>query len=485
MQNNKKRILFIKSVINSSMFSFDFGIGLLSAVLKQEGYSVSLFIIQSLDQLKELDRRIENYKPDVIAFSVFASSFASSCLVSKHIRSKYPKMHQIMGGVHMILDPQGIKFAKHVDAICTGEGEHSLVDYLYNFFNSKKYHLTKGFWVRYKSKIFYNPPFPVIQDLDSLPFPDRQIFFEQNVSGSIFENTVGLEFLFTRGCPFNCPYCANHGLKKAYGNGKYVRSLSPKRAIELILHDCSLYKADHITIHDDTFTLNKRWLFEFLEYYREKVKIPFMCNVRVDTLNKEILQLLRKSGCFMIKVGVESGDQYVRNIVLRRKMEDKAIIDVFKGAKEIGLRTMAYVMMGLPEEDPKRFLETVKFVNKIQPDIISMAVFYPYPGTELYEICSKNKWIKKQDPLHFIERENTVLSMPKFSTQDIRYYYQNFFELVKCGGKTDFSLKYLHRKIKYALLSVPPSSHLHKLTKTAISLDDYLIKIIFTFFNFT
>lgn len=472
------RILFIKSVINTSIFSFDIGLGTLSAILKEKNYTVDLFVVKRWDQVPRLLSHIKLTKPNMIGFSSYASSIQSSAELSKLIRKKFPSLHQIIGGVHLILNPEEISNLPTVNAVCTGEGEIALPEYISNYRKHNKSHIhTPGFWVRYRNKIVRNKPARLVVDLDTLPFPDRSIFAMQGISNSRHVGQMTLDLLFTRGCPFNCTYCSNHALKRKLGTVKYIRQMSPKRAIELIIHDASTYAFDYLKFHDDTFTYEKKWLYEFLKLYR-KIKIPFICNLRVNTVSKQDLILLKKCGCISVYVGVESGDSHLRLQILRRGMTNEAIIQTFDWAKETGMHTAAFLMMGLPYETPRSFFETVKIIKRAAPDHVMMGIFYPYPGTDLFKTSQEAGFLKTNQPKDFVERKDSLLEMPQFPRKDILYYHERFNQLVNYIPTGNSIFSHPHGRLKFLLLATPPSSIWFKITNTLTFFDDILMKLL-------
>lgn len=474
------RVLFVKSVINSYPYSFDIGIASLSAMLKQHGYDVDLFIFRNRNNYKLLQYRIENTKPDVIAFSVYCSSFTGTIQISNFIRKKYPKINQVMGGIHIILNPDDIVRAPNIDAVCVGEGEYAFIEYLKRLQKHNQSHIyTPGFWTRKGNTIIKNPTIPFIEDINALPLPDRELFSTQLLSHDNFYNIPTLGYVFTRGCPFNCSYCSNHSLRSAFKNQKYVRHMSPERAIEWIKSDLKKYACEHIRIHDDTFTIDKQWVNKFLDLYKT-IKIPFSCNVRVGTFDKKLLTKMIESGLNEVSVGVESGDENLRRLVMRRNISNQEIINTFTMIKALKLKSLAFLMIGIPEETPKYFINTINLVAKLSPESYILAIFHPYQGTDLYSYIKQKKWNIRKQPSNYIERLDTILDMPNFSRQDILYYFHNFDKLLYFAKNRISPFSKIHRSIIFYLLAIPPSTKLFPIAQFLSGLDNILFYIIQT-----
>lgn len=475
------KILFIKSTLNSVIARSDFGIGSLSATLKKHGHQVGLFVVNKWTDIPMLTHRINLTKPDMLAFSTYAATFQSTVKISNLMRKQYPKLLQILGGIHIILNPNNIQYAPSIDAVCVGEGEQVLLQFINKYVRGDGSHLyTEGFWTRKKGVVIKNSSIPFITNLDDLPFPDREIFNQQVLSPSNVYGREGLvlEFLFTRGCPFDCTYCSNHALRNIYGAHRYVRRMSPKRAIEWIRRDLSIYACNRISIVDDTFTLDKKWVDEFLDLYKE-IRFPFDCQLRVGTFDKNMLRKLKRAGCVAVAIGVESGDERFRKEILKRSMTNNELINAFENLKKIRIQAIALFMIGLPGENPKMWLKTVKLIAKIYPDICLLATFYPFPGTELHRIAKNMGFLRHKPRWDFIADAGTTLTMPNFTPRDISYFRTYIDTMIHQATPTNDYIRQLHRNIKLFLLSVPPHSSYFKLTQSLVYIDDKTFQLLY------
>jgi len=465
------RILFIKSNINSHCNGFDFGVASLSSTLKRHGHHTDFFALRQWSSIQALAHRIKTSHPDILAFGVYGPAFQSTVKASTHLRKSFPGILQVMGGVHFILNPEDLELAPDIDAVCTGEGERSFVDFIANLSQGGDAWLhTKGFWCRKNEEIHKNPPAAPVMDLEALPFPDRDGFCRQGLSPREEGKELILEYLFTRGCPYDCSYCSNHAVRKALGTADHVRRMSAQRAIRWIQEDLSRYACDKILIHDDCFALDRDWLREFLRLYQD-IGIPFACNIRPGTADKGLLAELKNGGCERILIGVESGDEDLRSDVLNRKIKNETILETFRLAKALGLETSAFVLMGIPEETPATFLKTVRLLAEIQPDQRYLLIFYPYKGTDLYT-AAKKKHCLSSHGWDFVERADTPLDMPRFPRKDILYYYHHFDRLTESLLPGGSLLSALHRKLVFALLALPPSSKWFSAAQALLAADE-------------
>jgi anaerobic magnesium-protoporphyrin IX monomethyl ester cyclase len=212
---------------------------------------------------------------------------------------------------------------------------------------------------------------------------------------------------------------------KYKGNGSFVRYRSVKNVIREMKGVLKEYKTERILLHDDTFTLRKEWLNEFCSEYSKEIKMPFVANGRVETITEEIVKMLKKAGCMELKIGVEVGNDYIRTKVLKRNMSKEQIIDAFRLCDKYGIKTSSFNMIGIPFETEKNIKETIALNRKIKPYIMGVSVFRPYPGTELYDICKKNKWMSNRKINSYFE-DVSILNLPTISPKKISYYHKIF-----------------------------------------------------------
>ncbi len=456
--------------------SFHAGLASISAVLKQNNHLVELFILSSWADQGKMLKRIKDLDPGVIGFSATASTFPAVKQSSQTIKKIFKKPKIVCGGVHTTIFPQGLFEAAYLDGICLGEGEYAMLD-LVNSLEQRKDHLMiDGFWFRQNNRIIKNKKRGIISNLDLLPFPDREIFAKEKIlfyksQPFDYPGENGLEFIFSRGCSFDCHYCSNHALRDFYGP-KYVRRRSPQKAVQEIVLAVQKYRPDYLQFHDDIFGLNKDWLNNFLYYYKKsRIDIPFNCNLRPGAFSKNMVMSLKNGNCRGVLIGLESGDTQIRKKILNRQVTNKQMIKSFCLARKGGLKTFAFCMMGFPEETPKKFMNTIKLLGRIHPDNYNIQIFYPYPGTRLFKLCQAKKLFRDRIDKDFIERKDTILNLPLFKREDIIYFFMNFFKLVDLNYPRKGFIKNLHRKTKLYLLSYSPSAFFFRLFQFLIWLD--------------
>jgi len=426
------RVLFCYTDINmrGGAKSFHYGIAILSALLKKNGHQARLHYMYPKYDIEPLAKALQEFHPDILAFSSTTAQFR---YVNK-ILEDLPlpeRIFTICGGPHVTLEPESFETAPRLDAICRGEGEEAMMGLVARLEKKEAIREIPNLWVRDRKSgaIHRSPNNRFIQDLDSLPFADRELFPYQSIIDSDFNTAL---FMFSRGCPFNCSYCSNQALRGVQ-SGKYVRFRSVDNCLQEVEEVLSHYRAEAIYVNDDLFTLNKEFVAEFCEKYQARIGLPFDINTRVGYVDETLCAQLKSANCRRVNIGIESGSPRIRQMILNRKMSNEAIIETFHMLKSAGLKTKSFNMIGFPEETPEDFMETIRLNRIIQPDSVILNVFDPYPGTPLGERCKTEgliDWARMESNL--ILKTDTVLNLPQFPRSAIKRLYKRFaYEVYK------------------------------------------------------
>jgi len=373
------------------------GIGYLSAYLKREGHRTSLIHLVRPVGREELLARLAEESPDLVAVSSTTHMFPHVRRWVSWIKEE-SDLFTVCGGAHPTLDPEGALREAPLDAVCLGEGEETLAELCAALEEGRDPSGIASLWVRRGEEIIRNPVRPLVEDLDSLPLPDREIFDPANFCEQQHERGT---LMASRGCPYSCTYCSNHAQRSIYPNRRsYVRFRSVDnvmREIRAIIAADTGGRLRYIRFDDDILTLDREWFRELVERYREEVDLPFICNSRVDLLDEEKIAALKEAGCKTICMGIESGNPWLRKNVLGRRMSDQRILDAFRLCRKYGIGTVSLNMMGFPQEDFSMVLDTVKLNGRARPGITQITVFYPFPGTELYRDCREKGLFVDED----------------------------------------------------------------------------------------
>lgn len=277
-----------------------------------------------------------------------------------------------------------------LDAYCIGEGELAWDEFLSCIESGKSYDKVQNLITPNS----INPVRPWIQDLDTLPLPDRDLV----LSNSFLKDVPKKTFYATRGCPFSCYYCANNYYNELYkGKGKIIRRFSPERIIEEIKDVRSKYRMDFIKFGDDLFALKADdWLRKFSELYKKEINIPFNCYLRFDTVSNELLQLLKDCNCYSVHLSVDSTSEYVREKILGRKMRRVNIEDNLKLINSYGMNTWVNFMLAAPGSTLEDDLATIEMAYNSNVTYVAYSTTVPMKGTKLYDYTIEHGLISDQ-----------------------------------------------------------------------------------------
>ena len=282
-----------------------------------------------------------------------------------------------------------------VDAVCIGEGEGAILDLADKMGKGRSINRIKNLWIKKGKKVIKNPVRPLVEDLDALPFLDREIMYESSPEMRAYKSK---SFMAGRGCPFQCTYCFNHQYNRLYRKkGQICRERSVDNLIAEILAVKKKYPFEFATIPDDTFLLRgKEWLGEFAKKM-SKTKIKFWCTVRANLVDEEVIRLLKKAGCHAVWFGVECGNEKVRNNILKRHMTDEQILETSRLLRKYKIIFTRQNLIALPVEKPLAVdLETLDLNIKCQPNFAWSSILYPYPKTDINDYAIKNHFFKKR-----------------------------------------------------------------------------------------
>ena len=334
-------------LINDSVFP-SLGILYIASVLKNKGYSVNFIDLANSsnwrDRIKKIDTKYVCTTGTTPHFSILKE-------ISDIIRKNSNGVKLIVGGPHATIAPESL--TSYYDTVVLNEGENVIEDALF----TNKNIIDGG----------------IVQDLNTIPFPARELINFDNYK-FIIDNKKAAHLILSRGCPYSCAYCCKVSQKK-------LRFRSVSNAIDEIRSLKDNLGIDRLMFFDDTFTLNKKFVRDFCKELTP-LNMKWRCFVRSNTVNKELLELMKSAGCVELGVGVESGSQQILNNVNKQtKVKDNT--ELVKLCKDLGVLFKAFIIIGLPGENENTFQETRKWLLDNRPDKYSIFVFTPYKGSPI------------------------------------------------------------------------------------------------------
>ena len=334
---------------------------------------------------KDVCKEVRKISPDIIAYSITTGKHKFYQELNQKLKKKF-KFFSVFGGPHCTFFPEFIH-EKGVDVVCRGEGEFPLLELVNNLEKKRDITKIKNLWLKIDGKLYKNEVRELIRDLDVLPFPDRELVNKYNHYKKMHRRSVSTG----RGCPYSCTYCFNHSYNKLYKNkGIMVRRRSIENVIEELKFINKKYKPKRFNFIDDTFIINHNWVFEFCKVYKKEINMPFVVNVRVNLIDDKIVKALKYAGCVMVMYAIESGNDNIRNGILKKNISIEQMINAGNLFDKYGIKTIVQNMVGLPDETLNMAFETMMLNIKIKASYSWVSIFQPYPKTELCEY-SKQK----------------------------------------------------------------------------------------------
>lgn len=423
------RILFVyPNISTGNGLHYNHGIGALSATLKQAGHHAELITLEQEPEDREFLAGISRADPDLVAVSFGSHQWKQVRRLSDLVNREL-NLPVLAGGVHATHASEQTIDHHGIDMLCRGEGEQAIVETAAALEAGGDLSKIENLWLKDdEGRLIKNQVRPLIEKLDSLPFVDREIF---DMDGILRVNAGEMSMMAGRGCPYGCAYCCNNALIELYrGKGRYVRYRSVDHLLSEIEELAGRYPIRTLYFEDDIFTLKKDWVEEFCQKYKRSFSFPFRIYIHVQAVDLELLTMLREAGLYMVNVGVESGNERIRREVMKRKMTNERIEQVFCWLHDLDIIVRDFNIVGLPGETPETMRETMELNRRILPDQVQVSIFYPYPGTELYNTCREAGYLTDEERQTYFETKS-ILNMPDLSGERIKEAYLEFCRLAE------------------------------------------------------
>jgi radical SAM superfamily enzyme YgiQ (UPF0313 family) len=359
------------------------GILYISAWLEQHGYDNEVFD-STFSSFDKLCARLLDQRPEVVGMYTNLMTKLNVLRIIRFIKSRDELQHTkiILGGPEV--RNHATNFLEHgADFIVSGEGEqtmHELVQYIDGTFTGTLADIEGVSYIDKEKGFLQNRERTKLKNVDVLPFPNRY-----KVNLSLYFNawkgrhgTSAISVSTMRGCPYSCKWCS----RAVYGQS--YRRRSPQKVADEIAYIKENYSVDTIWFVDDVFTVSHQWLETFTEEItRRNLVMPYECITRADRLNEDVIRNLKKSGCFRVWIGAESGSQKIIDLMDRR-VEVEQVQRMIQLARSYGLQAGTFIMVGYPGETKEDIYATVQHLKNADPDLFTITVAYPIKGTPLY-----------------------------------------------------------------------------------------------------
>lgn len=360
------------------------GILYLATILKEKGIEVSV-----LDQpakgftIKETVKWVEKEDPDILGFSTFAGSGRTAAQISNEVKKKNSNTIVVFGSYYATFNSERIlRKYPSVDIIVRGEGENTIVDLVSCLRKKDKLKQVRGIAFRNKNRIICTLDQHLITDLDSLPFPDRELIDAEYHCMIVGANVAPKKFtsiVSSRGCVYRCRFCNCR---------KFALNMWRPRSVRNTLDELQFLASEgfkQFIFVDDSFTLNKKRVIELCRSMRkEKLDMEWICESRVDNCSYEMLREIAKAGCRLLYFGIESANQRILNYYNKQTTPQQAET-VVKTSRNAGIDVIiGSFIVGAPDETRQEIHNTIEFAEKIPIDFPQFNILRVFPGTDIW-----------------------------------------------------------------------------------------------------
>lgn len=381
-------------------FYYPIGLAYLAAVLKAAGHEVKIYDVDAMKKgmgldfvneysklelyrkginedsneiWQEIRDTLNEYTPDIVGITAMTTKFGSVLKTAEIVKKCNLSYKVIVGGPHPTLLPGQALKSEYIDIIVRGEGERTFINLVNVLENKGTLDKIKGISYKKDGKVYHNPEQEFIENLDNIPFPARDLLFKQT---NYTSEDMGM-IMTSRGCPFSCSYCCHMWQRK-------VRNRSIDNIIEEIVFVKDKYKTSQFEFKDDTFTINRERIIWFCNRIIDrKLNINWGCSTRVDLIDEELLRKMKKSGCNLIKIGIETGSEKMLKET-NKGINFQQIRNAAKLLNKLKIFWSGYFMIGLPTETEEDIIKTYEFMRELNPYYAGLGVYNPFPKTELF-----------------------------------------------------------------------------------------------------
>ena len=374
-ERNMVKVIFIQDVWYPLQ-----GVMNLSASLKEAGHQTDVAV--GTDE--EIFSEMRKFKPDIVAMSSMTAYRGFMLRMTKAIKDKKWPCVTVVGGFDSSFFPEIIEEVKHIDVLCRGEGNDAMVQLANAIKKGENYSKLNNLWVRQDNKIHKNPLAPFV-NMNDKSFDDHEIYRKYKY----FRDIEFVQIMAGRGCPYRCAYCFNHKYQEMYlpVSRRYASLRNPEIVIAEIKELKDKYNYKTVFFNDSTLGYNKKWLIEFCKMYKESgIDLPFTMNMCANEINQEVAEALGSTGkCYLIRMGLEAGNETFRKKVIRKNVTDKQLEDATNNLAKVGIPVSFQFMLGLPAETFEMALHTLNLSKKLsrKGTIRAPNIFKPFPKLDL------------------------------------------------------------------------------------------------------
>ncbi len=366
-------------------------LGILASLARERGAQVLLRDYPTVHATREhYLRDLRSFQPDLIFFPSTVHTIADDMEAAALAREINPNVRTVTKGESIAyLAEKVLSNYPDLDYIVDGEPELTFLEVLED---RPAKSIAGMIWRAADGHIHRNPPRPLIEPLDQLPLPAYDLF-DLDLYRSP-ENGRRIAAVYAqRGCPAKCVFCPAGSMFEFRVRERSVEHVM--KELRLCVHEFGIRD---FLFHGDTFTLHKRWLIELCKaIVDEGLDIHWGCNSRVDTIDDERAQWLKRAGCWVVAFGFEHGSQEMLDKMKKGARVEKAY-EAVKICRRNGLKVHGFFVIGLPWETRETLEQCFQFARTLDTDFFDFNIAYPLPGTEFFEIAQRDNLFELPDP---------------------------------------------------------------------------------------
>ncbi len=430
------------------------GLGYIGSFLEKNGHECTIIDANAMKLKNEtVAEQIKKLEPDIIGIHSNVVKAQSAIHLSNLLRSEGIPI--VMGGPYPTSMPEYVLKQSGCNAVVIGEGEMTMLELV----EKREWSGIDGIALPCDGRIVRNPPRPLIDDLDSLPFPAYHLFPAIKVYTTRARKKPVASIITSRGCPYGCIYCNKNIF------GKRFRARSPENVIAEIEYLANEFGVKHFDIVDDNFTLDTDRAMRIADLIISKnLNVEIACHVglRAESVTKELLVKLERAGVFQIGIGVESGDPKIQKLI-NKNLDLERVKKVAGWAREAGIKVNGFFMLGLPGETRESMQSTIDFALEMDPHIAQFHITIPFPGTALYDlIAAEGRFLVPTEGGFLSDYFNTDVlfefgnlkkdDVSEYSKKAYRKFYirpKKIFELITSPSSFTEMMWYLDAVIRY------------------------------------
>ncbi len=362
------------------------GICYIAAVLEKNGIQVK--IIDGLGEKLSIDRICEitrRYDPDYIGITMASIAYHNAVELAKAFKKEIEHVPIIVGGPHVSIFQEKALDSQYFDFGVLGEGEVTFLELIKTISKRDDLGRVKGILYRKNNKVLKTAPRPFINNLDELPFPARHFLpplQTYKTTAMVYKRLPVTSMISSRGCPYKCIFCNRiFGRHYRFNSAEYV-----VEEMEMLAKD---YGIKEITFYEDDFTVNRTRVLEICDLIKGKrLDVTWSCLANINSLTPEMLVAMKEAGCWLISIGIESGDEEVLRFI-KKNLSLEKVKQITKWADKIGMQMRGYFIIGHPIDTKERIKRTINFAKSLPLHTVNFCLQYLVPGSELYQIAPK------------------------------------------------------------------------------------------------